>query len=87
MTYDLRLSPAARSFYDKADDKLAKRLNRCFSQIQTDPRGHPNIRILRGKLAGYYRYRLGSLRIIYQIHEDHRLITIVVIVQRGQAYA
>ncbi|PHM05565.1 hypothetical protein CK516_40360 [Nostoc sp. 'Peltigera malacea cyanobiont' DB3992] len=35
-----------------------------------EPRNYPNIKPLKGELSGYYRYRLGEYRVIYQIDDD-----------------
>ena len=58
--YEVILSPEAHVFYDKADPPLARKLSRCFAQVEHDPRRHNNIKRLSGKMAGCLRYRLGD---------------------------
>jgi len=41
---------------------------------------------LEGELKDMYRYRLGNLRILYEIHEDLKTIRIKVIEARGSVY-
>jgi len=41
---------------------------------------------LEGELKDMYRYRLGNLRILYEIHEDIKTIRIKAIEARGSAY-
>ena len=84
--YRLRLSPRAQHFYAAADRPLARKLARCFRQIEADPRNHPNIRALRGDLAGYWRYRAGDYRVIYRIDDRTRAVDVVLIAHRGDVY-
>ena len=61
---EVRLTRDAQTFYEAADKVLAKQLNRCFDQLQQNPYAHPNIRRLKGPLAGQWRYRVGDWRVI-----------------------
>ena len=36
-------------------------LARCFEQLEQKPRHHPNIKPLKGKFAGFYRYQVWRL--------------------------
>ncbi len=38
--------------------------------VEQNPRQHPNIKALKGELAGRYRYRVGDYRVIYRIDDD-----------------
>ncbi|MDQ7030861.1 MAG: type II toxin-antitoxin system RelE/ParE family toxin [Ardenticatenia bacterium] len=76
----------AQNFYEKADPPLVRRLHRCFEQLRETPYEHPNIRRLKGPLAGFFRYRVGNWRVIYNVDDDAREVTILLIVHRGQAY-
>jgi mRNA interferase RelE/StbE len=84
--YTVVLSPSARRFFERADAPLQRRLDRCFTQLKSDPRRHPNIKALKGKLAGYHRYRVGDYRVIYRIQDGERVVIVVLIVHRSQAY-
>ena len=84
--YDLILTRKAQRFYEQADQSLASRLNRCFDQLSQNPYQHPNIKPLKGKLSGCFRYRLGNWRIIYTIDDSQGIITILLIASRGQVY-
>jgi mRNA interferase RelE/StbE len=84
--YNLVLTREAQKFYEKAEPSLARRLNRCFDRLRQTPYNHPNIKRLRGHLAGYWRYRVGDWRVVYQADEDTRLITILLITHRSKAY-
>ena len=67
--YELVLTEEARRYYEHAETALAKKLNRCFDQICDDPYKHPNIKRLKGSLAGYLRYRVEDSRVVYQVDE------------------
>lgn len=84
--YKLLLTEEARKHYDKAETILVKKLNRCFDQIQVDPYKHPNIKRLKGTLAGYLRYRVGDWRVVYQVDEPAKRITILLIAHRSRVY-
>ena len=45
-----------------------------------------SIKKLKGDLEGLYRYRIGSLRIIYTIDFDEKEVSIVTADNRGDAY-
>ena len=84
--YELQLTREAERFYRRADPPLVRRLNRCFDQLQQSPYEHPNVKKLKGPLAGSFRFRLGDWRIIYTVDEEEQRITILLIVHRSQAY-
>jgi mRNA interferase RelE/StbE len=64
--YSVILAQKARKFYAKAEVSLAQKIARCFQILEQDPRKHPNIKPLTGKLQGRYRYRIGDYRVIYR---------------------
>ena len=84
--YEIELSRNATKFYQTADDSLARRLNRCFEQLEQNPYEHPNVRRLKGPLAGHWRYRVGDWRVVYRVDEDHRTVTIILIAHRSRVY-
>ncbi len=84
--YDLVLTREAQRFYEKADPSLVRRLHRCFAQLRETPYEHPNIRRLRASLAGYFRYRMGDWRVVYEVDEERKTVTILLIAHRSKAY-
>ncbi|HEY3242491.1 MAG TPA: type II toxin-antitoxin system RelE/ParE family toxin [Phycisphaerae bacterium] len=84
--YEVRLSARARRFYADAHRPLALKLAHCFRQLEEDPRRHPNIKPLKGKLAGSYRYRVGDHRVIYTIDEGGRIVVVAIIAHRREVY-
>ncbi len=84
--YNVQLSLDARNFYTNADKSLAKKLARCFEILEQNPRNYPNIKSLRGELLGYYRYRVGDYRVIYEIDDELKQVIVILIKHRSKVY-
>jgi len=80
------LAPEARDFFSAADAPLARRLARCFTQLETDPHRHNNIKRLKGELSGRLRYRVGDWRVIYRIDTGRNEVHVLVIAHRSEIY-
>ncbi|MFM5983305.1 MAG: type II toxin-antitoxin system RelE family toxin, partial [Sphaerospermopsis kisseleviana] len=80
------ISIDAVEFFESASGTLQKKLDRCFDRLKINPRNHPNIKSLKGELSGYYRYRVGDYRVIYEINDDLKLVTIIFIAHRSKVY-
>jgi mRNA interferase RelE/StbE len=61
--YSVKLSSYAQKFYSKADLTLAKKLSKCFLNLQENPYASNNIKRLSGILKGSYRYRVYYIRL------------------------
>lgn len=86
MTYSVRLTKRAAQVYRTAETSLAKRLVRAFETLEQNPRQHPNIKALKGELAGRYRYRVGDYRVIYRIGDTATEVVILLIKHRREVY-
>jgi mRNA interferase RelE/StbE len=84
--YDVFLTQEAQHFYEEADPVLVRKLNRCFRYLRNDPYKHPNIKRLKGPLAGHLRYRAGDWRVVYQVHEEEQKVIVVLIAHRSEVY-
>jgi len=84
--YSVRLLPQAQALFARADRPLAKKLARCFEQLEQNPHYHPNIRPLSGSLKDYYRFRVGDHRVVYSIDERERVVVVTIIAHRRKAY-
>ena len=84
--YEVVLSTEAQKIYASADQALAKKIARCFEQLEQSPRYHPNIKPLKGDLAAYYRYRIGNYRVIYQVDDETNQVLVTTIVHHTEAY-
>ena len=83
------LPTKVENFIRRLDRETHERINFAFEYICSSPFRHDNpttIRKLRGKKKGFYRYRIGGIRFIYQVNTSKRLIRIVQIDNRGDIY-
>lgn len=83
--FEVLLMPAALKFYETCHGGLAKRLNKCFEDLESNPFWGPNIKILKGEKRRY-RYRVGDYRIVYSIDKDNNKIIVTLIGPRQSAY-
>lgn len=84
-TYKVQLLAQPRSYLKRADRSIQKRIATAIETICANPIRGPNIKPLRG-FSQKYRYRLGDIRIIYNVKIEERLIIIEAIGPRGDVY-
>lgn len=84
--YEVLLTHEAQRFYEQADPVLVRKLNRCFQYLGKDPCEHPNIKQLKGPLAGHFRYQVGDWRIVYSVDKQKREVTVLLIAHRSKVY-
>lgn len=83
--YEVTLTPDPAAFFEDADAPLQRKLDRCFAQLASDPRRHPNIKALTGQYKGLYRYRIGDWRVIYEINGLSQVV-VLDIAHRREVY-
>ena len=72
----------------KIDPKIYKKMvDIVYPQLRRNPYYGSNIKKLKGELDGYYRYRLGSYRLFYMVHQEQVLVAIMDLKQRQSAYS
>ncbi|MCY7309994.1 MAG: type II toxin-antitoxin system RelE/ParE family toxin [Chitinophagaceae bacterium] len=82
--YKVRLKKPAEKYLNKLSGKMYLAVRYKIEELKTNPVPGDAI-----PLKGYsqtYRIRLGSLRIIYEIHKGELIILIIDIGPRGQVY-
>ncbi len=84
--FEVQLTRDAHKFYQAADAPLVSKLNRSFDQLRRNPYKHPNIKRLKGPLAGYWRYRVGDWRVVYRVEKDNRIVVVILVAHRREAY-
>lgn len=84
--YKVELSREAQRFYEESDKGVSKKLARCFESLEADPRAGNNIKSLKGKFSGSYRYRVGDLRVVYTIDHEAVTVFVVTIAKRSDVY-
>lgn len=84
--YRVELSLEAQRFFDRSDKSIAKKLARCFQSLENNPREGNNVKPLKGKFAGAYRYRVGDLRVVYTINDQAVIVFVITIAKRSDVY-
>jgi mRNA interferase RelE/StbE len=84
--YEVLLHPDDQNVYANADKSLAKKIARCLQQLEQTTRSHPNIKALKGDLAGYYRYRIGDYRVIYSVEDEVVRVFVIASAHRSEVY-
>ena len=84
--FEVLLSPEADEFFATAQRPLARKLARCFAQLEREPRRHSNIRRLKGDMAGLLRYRVGDWRVVYRVDDTENQVNVLVIAHRREIY-
>lgn len=54
--------------------------------VLDNPLRHRDVRLLAGKLRGVYRLRVGEYRLVFEIDPVLRLIKVMLVEPRGNAY-
>ena len=83
--FEVLLMPAALKFYESCPEELAKRLNRCFEDLENNPFWGLNIKLLKGEKRRY-RYRVGDYRVIYSVDKENNKVIVTLIASRPSAY-
>ena len=83
--YSVELSRQAQKYYASVDVATARRLAQAFETLEENPRP-PGCAALHGELEGKWRLRVGSFRMIYEVHDAERRVRVVKIGPRGDAY-
>jgi len=71
----------------KVDRKLYQKIkNVVYPQLRQNPHFGINIKKLKGRFAGYYRFRIGSYRLFYLVDNKNILVIIIDLKRRPSAY-
>jgi len=79
------LMPTPLKFYKACPEDLAKRLNKCFEELEDNPFFGSNIKILKGEIRRY-RYGVGSYRVVYSIDKENKKVIVTLIALRALVY-
>ena len=84
MTFWSRTGPI--NTYKKQDQDTKRRINKCIENLSREPLFGPHIKKLHGELEGKHRYKVGGIRIVYEINTDNQTVEIKAIRTRGDVY-
>ena len=81
--YDVVLSNNARKQLDKIDFLVSKRIIQKLFELKSNPRPPGNKKL--NNLLGY-RIRIGDYRILYEINDSDKVVSVYKISHRKEAY-
>ena len=84
MSYQVLLRPAAERQRRKLDDKTRRRINDALLSLEETP--HPPGVVKLRTAGNEWRIRVSDYRVIYEIDKDERLVVILGIKHRREAY-
>ena len=84
--FKIQITKSCRKQIDRAPAKIQQAVETALGKITQDPCAGHGIKALTGEWSGYYRYRLGSYRMIYRV--EHEIITVFIVLfgSRGDIY-
>lgn len=83
--YAVRLKGTAAKEYHRLPPDVQRRVVEALVGLESNPRPQ-GARLLSGELQGLYRIRIGEYRIVYQVDDVERVVSVVRIRPRGRAY-
>lgn len=83
--FEVLLMPQALKFYKACPEELAKRLNKCFEDLEGNPFWGPNIKVFRGEKRRY-RYIISDYRVIYSVDKENNKVIVLLIASCSSAY-
>lgn len=81
--YHLVFTKRAKKDIEALPSLIKDRISKALDWIAADPFTG---KALKGELKGLYSYRMGSYRIIYQIHKEEILVIVLKIGHRREIY-
>lgn len=85
--YDIQIHREALKVYRKLDKELQVRIDEAIEKLRLNPwRRDLDIKKLHGEYKGYYRLRVGEVRVVYAIDQENNIIFVDAVAHRGSAY-
>ena len=84
MTYHVELTGSARRDVLALDDVVYARVRPAIEGLENDPRP-PHARKLRSR-RNSWRLRVGDYRVLYEVSEEQRVVTVFRVRHRREAY-
>ena len=72
--YAVKLREPAAKYYEKLPPKLKSKVKEVINQLRENPYAIQNIKPLEASNHDDFRIRIGSLRHLYQVHNDKLII-------------
>ncbi|MCE5172313.1 type II toxin-antitoxin system RelE/ParE family toxin [Paenibacillus profundus] len=84
--FKVDFSSEAKKYLKKLDKPTAKKIISAIEALRDDPYNTTHTKKMKGYEGEFYRLRVGSYRIIYEILNGKLLILIVKVGSRGDIY-
>ncbi len=84
--YQIKLSKQAVKFLNKLNDPLLLNLKNKLMVLARYPNCNFDIKTMKGEYKGYFRIRIGTIRIIFYPDDKSKIIYIDAINFRGDIY-
>lgn len=84
--YRILVAKECKKSIDKTSCSVKLAIENAFSILSLNPSNGVNIKLLKGKWSGHYRYRIGNYRLIYSIDNERILIKAIKFASRGDVY-
>lgn len=87
MVYNVRVHREALKFYHRLEKEWQTKIDEAVEKLREDPwRKDLDVKRLHGEYTGYYRLRIGEIRIIYSLDKENKVIFVDALAYRGKAY-
>ena len=83
MTYQLLIKPSARKELEQLSDSILRRIDEAIVKLPNHPRPVGSKKLVGAPL---YRIRIGTYRVVYEIDDNRKTVTIVTVGHRGDVY-
>lgn len=85
---DVELSKSSLKALERLGKKASSRILDRLGELEEaeNPLRHKDVRPLEGKLMGFYRFRIGTYRVIFELDPENKRIGLLAVVPRGKGY-
>ena len=83
MTYQLLIKPSARKELEQLSDSILRRIDEAIVKLSNHPRPVGSKKLVGAPL---HRIRIGTYRVVYEIDDNRKTVTIVTVGHRGDVY-
>jgi len=83
VTYQLLIKPSARKELEQLSDSILRRIDEAIVKLSNHPRPVGSKKLVGAPL---YRIRIGTYRVVYEIDDNRKAVTVVTVGHRGDVY-
>ncbi|MDQ1354049.1 MAG: mRNA interferase RelE/StbE [Acidobacteriota bacterium] len=76
----------AANYLKRLPQPQKKRIKKLLHDLALNPSNHPNVKSMVGEWAGYRRFRVGDIRIIFWVENSEETIYVDYVGPRGDVY-